>query len=147
MPKTPDPAGPCGIYCGACPSYNRSCRGCGSEDVDQKRKSKWACKIRTCCFGKKNLEFCFQCGEFPCGEYRRKLVDSHPGDARFRYRHEVMGSLDRIRTIGVERWLVEQEEKWRCPQCGGVVRFYVYRCPDCGHDQTRSDNVPEEGGN
>ncbi len=55
--KVPNSLAPCGVYCKACPSLNISCNGCGSEKQKQKRKSKYTCKIRTCCFEKKNLVF------------------------------------------------------------------------------------------
>ena len=128
--------GPCGVYCGACPSYGISCQGCGSENrVNQKRRSKWGCKIRKCCFETKKVEFCNQCDEFPCKTYRKKLTDSHPGDKRFAYRHELIDSLASIKEIGVDDWLVKQEAKWRCPQCGGTIRFYKYACPICSYEK------------
>ena len=68
MGRIPDETAPCGIYCGACPSLKirKTCLGCGSEDRKQKRKSKWSCGIRRCCFEDKNLNFCIDCADFPC---------------------------------------------------------------------------------
>ena len=83
--KIPDSFAPCGVYCGACPSFKISCNGCGSEDKNQKRKSKWSCKIRVCCFEKKNFNFCYEFQEFPCKEYSKKLSESHKGDKKFNY--------------------------------------------------------------
>jgi hypothetical protein len=128
----PDSIAPCGVYCGACPSFERSCLGCRSENREQKRSSKWGCRIRQCCFGK-GLDFCNQCEDYPCKPWLRKLPDSHPGDARFAYRHEVGDNLQRLKEMGVDGWLEEQKRKWQCPRCGGVVRFYHYRCSDCGY--------------
>ena len=131
--RIPSQMGPCGVYCGACPSYAKTCNGCGSEDKTQKQKHKWGYKIRVCCLNTKRFQFCNQCDEFPCKVYRKKLSDSHPGDKRFAYRHELFDSLARLKEVGIERWLKEQEEKWRCPQCGGVVSFYKYTCAKCGY--------------
>ncbi|MFC1998376.1 DUF3795 domain-containing protein [Chloroflexota bacterium] len=70
--------GPCGVYCAACPSYDKTCNGCGSGDESQKRRSKWGCKTRVCCLDTKNLQFCNQCEDFPCKVYLKKLPDSPP---------------------------------------------------------------------
>jgi len=83
----------------------------------------------------KQLQFCNQCPDYPCKVYRNKLTDSHPGDSRFVYRHELPAMLARLAEIGVERWIVEQQDKWCCPECGGVISFYKYTCAKCGHKQ------------
>lgn len=126
-------AAPCGIYCGACPSYlkAKSCYGCRSE-AKQKRTSKYGCRIRQCCLGDKGLSFCYECEEFPCQKLRTKLPESHPGDKRFAYRHEVIANLLKVKDVGLEIWLEEQATKWRCPECGGHGCFYSYECCDCG---------------
>lgn len=133
--RIPKQTGPCGVYCAACPSYDKTCNGCGSEDGDQKRRSKWGCKIRVCCLDTKKLSFCNECDDFPCKVYLAKLPDSHPGDKRFTYRHELPAILARLKMVGVEQWLVEQQQKWCCPECGGVISFYKYACAKCGYKQ------------
>jgi hypothetical protein len=132
MGRIPDTMGPCGVYCGACPSFGRTCNGCGSEDRAQKRISKWGCRIRRCCFDERDHDVCVQCDEFPCGTHHSRLSGSHPDDPRFGYRHETVDNLRRVREIGVDAWLVEQDDRWRCPECGGRVTFYQYTCTDCG---------------
>ncbi len=118
----------CGVYCGACPSFQISCEGCRSE-APQKRKSKWSCKIRVCCKKKKNS--CYQCKEFPCKKYK-KLCDSHPGDSKFEYRHELPANMRRLKKIGLSKWSKEQEKRWSC-KCGGTILFYHYKCDKCGN--------------
>ncbi len=134
MGRIPDSMGPCGIYCGACPSIGRTCRGCGSEDRDQKRRSKWGCRLRTCCFEERGLDLCVECDEFPCGKHTSKLSSSHPEDPRFGYRRETVHNLRRVQEVGVGAWLEEQDARWRCPECGGRVVFYRYTCEDCGNE-------------
>lgn len=133
--KIPDQMAPCGVYCGACPSFQVSCNGCGSEDRNQRRKSKWGCKIRKCCFEEKNLNFCYQCNEFPRKKYCLKLSESHLGDNRFQYRHELPGNLKRMKNIGMKKWLKEQNANWQCPKCPGTIKFYHYKCSDCGYQK------------
>ena len=42
---------PCGVFCGACPSFNKSCFGCSSNTNKNKRtKSKIHCPIRICIY-------------------------------------------------------------------------------------------------
>ena len=127
---------PCGVYCVACPSFGKGCRGCGSENRKQRRTSKWNCKIRQCCFEGKDLALCSQCTDFPC-KLTDKLQGSYPGNERFRYRHEVYENLHEIEEQGLDAWLLEQEERWRCPTCGKTIVFYHYRCPACGYEPDR----------
>ena len=133
MIELPNELAPCGIYCGACPSFNKSCLGCSCQSKDQKRKSKWNCKIRVCCFEQKQ-RICAQCEKFPCSIHRKKLIDSHPGDSRYTYRHEVPKSLELLNEIGMTEFLAFQKQRWTCPSCEGQAWFYHYRCGNCGKD-------------
>ncbi|AXV37294.1 MAG: hypothetical protein CIT01_03310 [Methanobacterium sp. BRmetb2] len=133
MGRIPDEAAPCGVFCGACPSYKKSCLGCGSDDRKQKRKSKWGCKIRKCCFEDKNLNLCIDCDEFPCALIE-KLKNSYPGEARFKYRHEIYDNLKKIREIGVENWVEDQKNRFKCPKCNGPILWYKYKCKECGYE-------------
>jgi hypothetical protein len=132
--KIPVELAPCGVFCGACPSFGKSCLGCASVDKNQIRKSKWACKIRNCCYFTKNKSFCFECGEFPCQELNRKLINSHTGDLRFRYRHEIVENLEKLSDLGIENYFKNQNEKWECPLCKGRIHWYSYRCSQCNQE-------------
>ena len=132
MGGVPPAVAPCGIFCGACPSFGRTCKGCSSEDRDQRRGSKWGCHLRRCCIEERGLAFCHQCDDHPCARYERKLTASHQGDPRFEYRREVRENLKRIAEVGAEEWLAEEDARWRCPDCGGRVHFYHYACSRCG---------------
>ena len=135
MIELPNELAPCGIYCGACPSFNKSCLGCANQRKDQKRKSKWGCKIRVCCFEQKQT-ICADCDEFLCSIHRKKLTDTHPGDPRFTYRHEIPAGLQRLNDIGMTAFLAFQEQRWTCPYCKNRVWFYHYRCSNCGQEVT-----------
>lgn len=129
----PPEVAPCGVYCGACPSFGKTCYGCFSER-SQKRKSKLGCKLRKCCVSEKSFSCCFECDEFPCKEHRRKLINSHPGDRRFDYRHELEESGKVFQEIGLEGYLRYQNQKWRCSKCDGRIYWYHYKCSSCGAD-------------
>ena len=124
---------PCGVYCGACPSYGKSCFGCPSEK-SQKRKSKWSCNLRTCCYTVKNKNYCFECGQFPCEAFRKKLLDSHMGDSRFKYRHEVIENFKKLAELGIEQFIEYQNTKWLCSSCNGRIQWYYYKCNQCGKE-------------
>ena len=139
MPETrrlPDSMAPCGVYCGACPSFRKGCRGCGSENHKQRRTSKWNCKIRRCCFEEKSLALCSQCTDFPC-KLTDKLQEDRKSTRLFRYRHEVYENLREIEAQGLDVWLPGEEERWRCPACGKTIVFYHYQCPACGYEPGR----------
>lgn len=131
---------PCGVYCGACPSYGRSCKGCASEDKNQSRRSKWGCKIRICCYEKKELRYCINCEEYPCKIIHNKLLSTHRNDPRFNYRHELPEIFKKMKTMGVEGFLNFQKDKWKCDSCDGTVQFYVYKCNCCGKEQPKNQH-------
>lgn len=139
--------GACGLYCGACDHYlgfcdghknlleNEKfkgkteeevlCRGCHS---DKRTPHCEACTMRICA-DKKGVTVCSECNEYPCSE----LTEFYKkGDIweKAAHRKSIMKNLNRIKEVGVENWLGEQEEKWKC-QCGRSYSFYEEECSDC----------------
>ena len=96
---------PCGVFCLACPSFNKSCHGCPSENKKQSRKSKWNCKIRKCCYEKMKVDYCVYCENFPCNIVNKKLIKSHVGNIRFEYRHEIPDNMKKLKQLGVEKYI------------------------------------------
>jgi hypothetical protein len=123
---------PCGVFCAACPSYNKTCYGCSSENKNQKRKSKWNCKIRKCCYEEMNVEHCGNCNRFPCEKINCKLIKSHNGDKKFKYRHEISGNMKQLKELGVDKFIKFKEKEYTCPYCNGNIHFYHYKCSLCG---------------
>jgi hypothetical protein len=123
---------PCGVFCGACPSFKKSCLGCSSNDKNQKRKSKWGCKIRDCCYNKKELDYCAYCEEFPCKIIHKKLLSSHKDDPAFKYRFEIPDNFIKLKEMGLDGYINYQKDRWKCSLCGGLIHFYYYRCSKCG---------------
>ena len=132
MKKRVDELAPCGIYCGACPSLGKSCLGCASENRNQKRTSKWHCKIRICCYETRQLNYCCLCEQYPCKLLNKKLIKSHPSDKRFKYRHEIVDNFKKLQLMTMQEYLKYQRQKWSCPDCSGIVHFYYYKCSQCG---------------
>lgn len=125
---------PCGIYCGACPSFENTCLGCASEDKTQDRSSKWGCKIRNCCYNLKGVDYCANCEQFPCKIYNKKLLNTHQDDPRYTYRYELPKSVKKLKTLGVKSYINFQRQRWKCDICGGTIRFYHYKCDKCGNE-------------
>jgi hypothetical protein len=126
---------PCGIFCGACPAIDKTCRGCPATSKEQARISKWACKIRNCCYFEKELDYCIDCEEFPCRIYSKKLLDHHKDDIRYHYRHEVPGIFSKMKEMGTDDYITFQKNRWKCDSCEGTIRFYYYTCDNCGKEK------------
>ena len=130
-----DELAPCGVYCGACPAFNKTCNGCASDDKNQSRRSKWGCKIRNCCYDQKELDYCVNCEQFPCKIFNNKLLSTHQDDPRFTYRYEIPDIFAKLKTMSVENYLDFQIQRWKCNSCSGTIQFYTYKCNKCGKEQ------------
>ncbi len=132
---------PCGINCSVCKYYlarerglyktkSAGCTGCIPGDSD--------CRIIKDCeeFGKNNYRFCYECGDFPCERIGR-LEKRYAA----KYNTGVIVNLTRIQKMGLSKWLTEEEEKWKCPECGGRVSMHTGTCFDCGSDSWGKQNA------
>jgi len=130
-----DLAAPCGIYCGACRQYlllkknlleergyKTGCKGC------RIRNKKCAFIRRDCALLRnKEISFCYECDEFPCQKLQK--IDSQYQE---KYYVNLINNLNRIKKIGFEKWLKEQEKLYTCPECGGEICVHDAECYDCG---------------
>ena len=105
---------PCGINCISCEKYQNPCAGCLISN-DGKSKASLKCKIKNC-FDKKNFSYCGRCSEFPCPLMKLNTLES----------------AKRIKTTGIGKMMVQDREKWLCPECGGIVKFQTKTCSECG---------------
>ena len=54
----------CGLNCSLCPmNLNQYCPGCGGGEGNQ------SCSIAKCSIQHGNVEYCFQCENYPCKKY------------------------------------------------------------------------------
>lgn len=118
----------CGVFCELCPAYVRigSCLGCGSEDHNQRRKSKWQCKIRNCCKERK-IDWCSQCDEFPCS-IRRRLDKNYLE----KYDIDLEKMCSEMESKQIDNWIAEKKRKWKCTYCQGYIDPYEHTCYECG---------------
>ncbi len=136
----------CGLNCGACPV------GLASEQGDHERISRMAeewgripeelncngcktdltavfctdCRMRLCA-REKELEFCFECDDFPCSIINEFSNDDAP------HHSVVLKNLELIREMGVKAWLKAEAKRWSCPGCGRLFHWYTETCDECGN--------------
>jgi hypothetical protein len=132
---------PCGMNCAICSGYLafkhdvRSkgirmpyCKGCRPRD-------------KKCAFLKKECElllnnkvhFCYDCDIFPC----ERLIHL---DKRYRtnFKMSMIENLEFIKKNGIQKFLEKEEDKWKCPRCGGIISCHNGICFDCGLDELKN---------
>ena len=138
---------PCGLYCGVCSIYiahrdnnlkfkerllpiykafaknvdDIACTGCLSDGiVFPVRRS---CPIKKCSQDK-GINGCHQCNDFPC-----KFIENFPIQVGKRV---ILRAIPTWREFGTEKWVEEEEKRYRCPDCGNVLFRGAKRCNKCG---------------
>lgn len=131
---------PCGMNCAICTAYLRKknrCLGCRSEAAD-KWISRLRCPMRSCETIKNNRSgFCYECDEYPCRSL--KHIDKR---YRTRYRMSMVENLEYIKEHGMDAFLEREEDKWQCPECGGVISCHNGICYSCGLDKLKDLKSP-----
>jgi catechol 2,3-dioxygenase-like lactoylglutathione lyase family enzyme len=128
---TEDLIAPCGMNCRICLGYfgytssgkrrKMKCIGCKQRDKSCAFLKKY-CKKLT----KKELDYCYECSDFPCS-HLEKLDKGY----RERYNMSMIENLEYIRDNGMKKFLRKQEKKYQCPECGGVVCIHNGICYSC----------------
>ncbi len=91
----------CGLNCGLCPMHiGNYCPGCGGGPGNQ------PCKIARCSQQFGDIDYCFECAQFPCDKYDG--IDQY--DSFITHRHQLK-DLERAKRIGIEAYTAELEEK------------------------------------
>jgi catechol 2,3-dioxygenase-like lactoylglutathione lyase family enzyme len=122
----------CGMNCRICISYfgyttsgkkrKMKCIGCKPRDKSCAFLKKY-CKKLT----KKELDYCYECSDFPC-KYLEKLDEVYRG----RYNMSMIKNLKDIQNDGIEKFLERQQVKYKCQECGGVICVHNGKCYSCG---------------
>ena len=91
----------CGLNCGLCPmNLNHYCPGCGGGEGNQ------ACPIAKCSLQRGNVEYCFQCKNYPCEKYDG--IDEF--DSFITHRHQKQ-DMEKFGELGRELYSAEQQRK------------------------------------
>ncbi len=120
---------PCGMNCGTCLGFLRDknkCKGCRITD-DSKPNYCKQCIIINCQYlADTDSGFCYDCPRFPC----KRLRDL---DKRYRtkYSTSLIGNLQQIQLAGIDTWIALENDKWRCPTCGGTICIHRGYCLNC----------------
>jgi hypothetical protein len=127
----PELIAPCGINCATCIAYF------GYTMSGAKRKitcSSCRTSNKGCAFlkdhcrllAKNEVAYCSDCNDFPCQHLVRL-------DRRYRknYNMSVVENLNFIRDHGMKKFVDDQSEKYRCPECGGTICVHTSRCYNC----------------
>lgn len=135
---------PCGMNCNVCSSYlaweNDAkakgvklpyCRGCRPRN-----KSCSFLKKRCELLANNKVEFCYKCSEFPC-EYLNHIAKRY----EIHYRMNMIDNLLYIKEQGLAKFLINEREKWRCPECGGVICCHNGICYSCCLEKMKSKKM------
>lgn len=149
----------CGLYCGACRLY-RAWHDDRKETLEEIRSARKLslealhcdgclsqgnlgphcpeCEIRFCAEEKPGVTRCSDCPDFPCN-----IITAFNNDG-VRHHAEALENVRRQREVGIEEWLEEQYERWRCMFCGVSLDWYDRTCYRCGAQQP--DQLPSVPG-
>lgn len=130
------PDGYCGLYCAACPQFitteknesskldDNSCMGCKSNNVAKG----WCieCNLKSCAKSK-NIEFCYECNDYPC-----KDINNFQKDPIYPYHSEVFDYMKTIKEDGIKKWLQKMADRWKCSSCGQRYGWWTSICKNCG---------------
>lgn len=104
----------CGLNCGLCTMHlGGYCPGCGGGAGNQ------GCAIARCSLEHGGVEYCWQCGEFPCSRYAG--IDAFDSFITHRSR---LADMEKARRIGPAAYQAEQREKQE------ILRFLLETCND-----------------
>jgi hypothetical protein len=146
----PEHIAPCGLYCGVCRIHHATqendlvylgrlariyarrlpeiagaapeellCDGCRSA-----RRFPFCreCSIRDCA-QQRAFQGCHECPDFPCA-----LIDEFPMPAG---RKVMLRAVPYWRAHGTEQWILAEQERYRCPECGQRLFRGARQCGHC----------------
>lgn len=123
---------PCGINCRICIGYlgylmnggkrKHACSGCRPKDKSCSWVKKQCSKLAN-----HELEYCFQCDDFPC-DIIKKLDRNY----RQKYNMSTIANLKFIMKNGISPFLQQQAEQYTCPNCGHLICVHTQKCYNCG---------------
>lgn len=125
---------PCGLVCTLCHAYAAKghniprkqfaithCAGC-------RVRGKECAYIKKQCerLMKQEVEFCFQCPDFPCERLTRM-------DARYKrtYHESLIANLEAIKELGLEAFMKQKQKEYACPECGTLRCMHNGKCYSC----------------
>ena len=126
---------PCGMNCSICSGYLAFKYDIKGKGIKMPYCSGCRPRDKKCAFLKKRchllilgkVQYCYECDNFPCLHLQR--IDK-------RYRHDfqmsMIENLEFIKENGVDKFLIKQAGKWKCPECGAEICCHNGICFNCG---------------
>lgn len=114
---------PCGMNCALCQAYQGkglACHGCGHGG---ERKACQNCYIQKC---ENKKTFCFECTQYPCK--RLKALDKR---YHTKYHMSMLENLALIQANGLDEFVRQQNERYRCSSCGKLRTVHQDYCLYC----------------
>ena len=121
----------CGMNCRICIGYfgytvsgkrrKMKCIGCKPRDKSCAFLKKYCKKLK-----KKEVDYCYECSDFPC--FHLEKIDKF---VKIAGPHDKAGGFEFIRDNGMIDFLKQQEKKYKCPECGGVMCVHNGICYSC----------------
>lgn len=114
----------CGMNCLICYRYcdsNKPCSGC----LNRKSKDTRRCQIQDCA-ASRSLRHCFDCDDYPCKRILRLERNYNK-----RYGVSLIENCRSIQELGRDNFFEQQREKYRCPDCGGIISLHDKVCSEC----------------
>ncbi len=140
MPMEEQLIAPCGMNCAVCSAYLALKHEAKSKGIRIPYCSGCRPRDKKCAFLNRRcqlllngqVEYCYECSDFPCERLRAV-------DQRYKtlFRMSMIENLEYIRKKSTDEFLAREQEKWKCPSCGGVICCHNGLCFDCGLDALR----------
>ena len=127
----PELIAPCGLNCRLCRAYKRERNPCPGCRLDGPFKSNMCvqCEMKNCeKLVNGSFEFCYECDEFPC-----KRITHLDKRYRTRYSTSTIANLLSIKEICLANFVISENIKWTCPQCGMMLSMHKPHCRSCGY--------------
>lgn len=120
---------PCGVLCDICYGFQREknrCSGCLTHG--NKPYHCTVCSIKRCPekHGNENL-LCVDCAKFPC----RRIKSLNKRYVQ-KYGESIIQNLIKSKEIGIEPFIIQEMEKWKCQKCGQLLCVHKEICLNCG---------------
>ena len=121
---------PCGVICDICLGFLRAKNKCaGCNNTGNKPYHCKVCSIKSCAEKKGNEKLlCNECNKFPC----RRIKDLNKRYTQ-KYGESPIQNLERIKEIGLTRFITGEKEKWKCSNCGELLCVHREVCLFCGN--------------
>ena len=120
---------PCGVNCDLCLGFQREKNTCvGCNNAGNKPHHCIVCSIKSCPEKEgDDMLLCSACSKFPC----RRIKDL---DKRYiaKYGESPIQNLQLIKESGLDAFIEQEKEKWKCTTCRHLLCVHRPTCLICG---------------